>query len=157
MRSLLLAGAAGALLAACPATTSGQQRVLVNTDRSGLALQGYDPVAYFTAGMAMPGRPELTASYQGATYQFATPEHRDRFRGDPGRYAPQFGGYCGYGASRGYLAPVDPEAFVVMDGRLILQNSKRVLELWQREPEARLKLADANWPGLLEREGKPRP
>jgi hypothetical protein len=101
------------------------------------------------------GAEGITASYQGATYRFATAANRDLFQAEPARYAPQFGGYCGYGASRDYLASVDPEAFTIMDGRLILQNSKRVLEQWRKDPAGRLTAADKNWPGLVEREGKP--
>lgn len=152
MRNLLfLAVLAGAW--AGPAAAQG--RILVNTDRSGLALQGYDPVSYFTQAAPARGSATITATHQGATYRFVSAANRDLFVADPGRYAPQFGGYCGYGASRDYLAPVDPEAFTIMDGRLILQNSKRVLELWQKDPAGRLTLADRNWPGLVEREGKP--
>ncbi|MEZ4589128.1 MAG: YHS domain-containing (seleno)protein [Gemmatimonadales bacterium] len=154
MKSTLLAIA---LLLGMVAPSVAQDKVLVNVDKSGLALQGYDPVSYFSPTGPIRGRPELTASHQGATYRFATAEHRDRFLADPAKYAPQFGGYCGYGASRDYLAPVDPEAFTIMDGRLILQNSKRVLRLWLKDPTGRLASADRNWPGLIEREGKATP
>lgn len=154
MRTLLLIGA---LVAAAASAGTAQGRVLVNTDRDGLALSGYDPVSYFTPTGPVRGLPSITATHLGATYRFASTEHRERFAQDPSRYAPQFGGYCGYGVSRDYLVGVDPEAYTIMNGRLILQNSKRVLELWQREPESRLERADRNWPGLLEREGKPRP
>lgn len=151
MRNLILQGG---LLAALVSAGAAQERALVNTDKNGLALAGYDPVSYFSATGPVKGESGLTATHLGATYRFATTENRDRFLQDPTRFAPQFGGYCGYGVSRNYLVGVDPEAFTIMDGRLILQNSKRVLDLWKREPEARLALADRNWPDLLEREGK---
>jgi len=154
MKPILLAIA---LLLGMVAPAVAQDKVLVNVDKAGLALQGYDPVSYFSPTGPIRGRRELTASHQGATYRFATAEHRDRFLADPAKYAPQFGGYCGYGASRDYLAPVDPEAFTIMDGRLILQNSKRVLQLWLKDPTGRLASADRNWPGLIEREGKAAP
>ncbi|MGE3617030.1 MAG: YHS domain-containing (seleno)protein [Gemmatimonadales bacterium] len=158
MRTLILAALAAALGAALPGTASAQtpgQKVVVNA-KNGLAIEGYDPVSYFMAGPAR-GSEAFTASYLGATYRFTSAEHRDLFAASPAKYAPQFGGYCGYGASRGYLASVDPEAYTIMNGRLILQNSKSVLKLWQKEPDARLKLADENWPAIVDKEGKPLP
>ncbi len=131
-------------------------KVVVNAKNS-LAIEGFDPVSYFTDPAPAKGVEALSARHLGATYYFASAEHRDLFVKEPAKYAPQYGGYCGYGASRGYLAPVDPEAYTIMNGRLILQNSKKVLELWQKEPDARLKLADQNWPSIVEREGKPLP
>ncbi len=146
----------GGLLISGPAAEAQAPKVVVNA-KSGLALEGYDPVSYFTETAPVKGVEAFSAKHLGATYYFMSADHRDRFLNEPAKYAPQFGGYCGYGASRGYLAPVDPEAYTVMNGRLILQNSKKVLELWKKEPEARLKLADGNWPTIVEREGKPIP
>lgn len=157
LRSIGLAGAVAAAATTTALAQAGPAKVVLNKSSQGVALAGYDPVSYFSAGGPVKGSPEFTASHLGGTYQFATAENRDLFVRDPVKYAPQFGGYCGYGASRGYLAPVDPEAFTIMYGRLILQNSKKVLELWNKDPEGRLKLADGNWPGIVEREGKPLP
>ncbi|MEZ4455895.1 MAG: YHS domain-containing (seleno)protein [Gemmatimonadales bacterium] len=152
MRTLVIAALAAALGAALPGTASAQapgQKIVVNAE-NGLAIEGYDPVSYFMAGPAK-GSEAFTASYLGATYRFTSAEHRDLFAASPAKYAPQFGGYCGYGASRGYLASVDPEAYTTMNGRLILQNSKSVLKLWQSaEPDAPW-LADANWPAIVEK------
>lgn len=155
MRYYLLAIAALVAPAGSLSAQATGPKVVLNL-RNGLALAGYDPVSYFSGG-PVKGQAEITATHGGATYRFATAANRDRFVQDPDRFVPQFGGYCGYGASRGYLASVDPEAYTIMNGRLILQNSKRVLELWQKEPDARLKLADENWPKIVEKEGKPLP
>lgn len=157
MRTLLLAVTAAALFGtACTASAqSTGDKVVVNAKR-GLALEGYDPVSYF-GGTPVRGSESFTATHLGATYRFTSAANRDLFTADPVKYAPQFGGYCGYGASRGYLASVDPLAYTIMNGRLILQNSMKVLELWKKEPEARLKLADGNWPKIVEKEGKPLP
>jgi hypothetical protein len=155
----LLSAALAATVIASPGAATAQitgQKVVVNV-KDGLALEGYDPVSYFSPGGPAKGRPEITATHLGATYRFVSTANRDLFAGDPARYAPQFGGYCGYGASRGYLASVDPLAFTIMGGRLILQNSVKVLGLWQREPETRLRMADENWPGIVAKEGKPLP
>lgn len=156
MRTLLISilaaiGPAGAVVAQNP-----PPKVAVNTDK-GLALSGYDPVSYFMESVPIKGDPAITASYLGATYRFATKENRDSFTGEPAKYAPQFGGFCGYGVSAGHLVGVDPLAYTIMNGRLILQHTKGVLEQWKKDPEGRLKLADENWPKLVEKEGKPLP
>ncbi|PYJ91347.1 MAG: hypothetical protein DME62_15610 [Verrucomicrobia bacterium] len=80
---------------------------VVNIDKNGLALQGYDPVGYFTDVKPVKGSPEFTATYKGATYQYASAEHRDMFKTAPAKYEPQFGGFCGYAASINKLAPIE--------------------------------------------------
>lgn len=149
---LLAASSAGAPTLAA----QSEPRVLQNLDRNGLAIQGYDPVAYFTQGQAVKGNPAITATHDGATYRFASAEHLAAFKADPAKYAPSFGGYCAYGVSRGYAVSIDPEAFTIMNNRLLLQNSKSVLRRWQEDPETHLVKADSNWPGIVEKQGKPR-
>ena len=121
---------------------------IVNIDKNGFALQGYDPVAYFTDGKPVKGSPQFTASYKGATYQFASAEHKQLFEKSPAKYEPQFGGFCGYAASIDKLAPVEVEYFQVLHDRLILQHNKKAWELWHKDVEDNLKKADANWPTL---------
>lgn len=134
---------------------SPEVRRLVNVDREGLALQGYDPVAFHTLGKAVPGRSDLAARFDGATYRFASAEHRTLFEGDPGRYAPAFGGYCAYGVSQGGLFPVDISTAQILDGRLVLNKNPRVRALFDRAPGERMRQADGEWPGLIRRHGKP--
>ena len=126
----------------------------INVDRSGLALQGYDPVAYFKESKAVKGNKEISSTWQGATYRFASNENKADFDKEPAKYEPQFGGFCGYAVSEGHTAKIDPEAFTIIDGRLILQYSKSVLKMWNKEAAERLKKADANWPGIAEKNGK---
>jgi YHS domain-containing protein len=121
---------------------------VVNVDKSGLALQGYDPVAYFTDSKPVKGSPDFTATYKGATYQFASAEHRDMFNQAPAKYEPQFGGFCGFAVSMNKLAPIEPENFRVLHDRLILLHNKKSSDMWSKDPEGNLKKADANWPTL---------
>ena len=121
---------------------------VVNIDKNGLALQGYDPVAYFTDGKPVKGSPEFTATYKGATYQFASTEHKQLFEKSPAKYEPQFGGFCGYAASINKLAPIEVKYFQVLHDRLILQHNKKAWDLWHKDVEGNLKNADANWPTL---------
>ena len=147
MKKFLLFAALFAL-----AMTAGAQ-TLVNTDRSGLALQGYDPVSYFTDNAATEGSADITSTSGGATYRFASAEHKQMFDADPAKYTPQFGGYCAYAVSRGDTASIDPEAFQIVDGRLLLQYSKSILATFNKDTSANLSKADANWPKLLAERG----
>ncbi len=121
---------------------------VINIDKSGLALQGYDPVAYFTDGKPVKGLPEFTATYKGATYQFASAEHKQLFEKSPAKYEPQFGGFCGYAASINKLARIEVQYFQVLHDRLILQHNEKAWKLWHEDVEGNLKKADANWPTL---------
>src|SRR5207247_9343307 len=80
-----------------------QTKTLLNLDKTGVAIQGYDPVAFFTDNKSMKGKPEFVRRYKGATYQFASKEHQDLFDKDSAKYEPAFGGYCAYGLSNGIL------------------------------------------------------
>jgi YHS domain-containing protein len=121
----------------------------VNTNGSPLALGGYDVVAYFTEGKPVAGQAAHEAHWNGARWRFASAEHRERFLREPERFAPRYGGYCAYAVSRGYTAPVAPEAWRIVDGKLYLNYSKDVQTLWEREIPANIKKADTNWPGVL--------
>lgn len=130
------------------------EKTLLNLDRHGVAIHGYDPVAYFTDNKAVKGDAKFESSYKGAKYHFASDEHKKLFDATPEKYAPQFGGYCGWAVSNNDTADIDPEAFTIMDGRLILQYSKSILNKWNKDPQGRLAKADVNWPKLVESEGK---
>jgi YHS domain-containing protein len=140
------------LLVALPAFT--QSKTLLNLDKHGVAIQGYDPVAFFTDGKPVKGREEFPARYRGATYYFASKEHQDLFNKDPAKYEPSFGGYCAYGVSNDKLVEIDVDAFQIVDGRLLLQYSKGVREKFNKDQKGNLTKADANWPGLVDKKGK---
>jgi len=133
--------------------SSAPGKVLVNRDKNGLALQGYDPVAYFTDGKPLKGSPKITTKFEGATYYFATVDHRAQFTGDPAKYAPAFGGYCGYAASINRLSPIDPNFWQIVDGRLVLQHNQHAYDLFNKDLAANEKLAQGNWPSLVEKNG----
>jgi YHS domain-containing protein len=117
-----------------------------NIDSSGLALKGYDPVAYFTEKKPVQGKSEFTARHEGATYRFATAANRDAFVAAPEKYAPQYGGYCAYGMASGYKAPIEPDAWTVVDGKLYLNYNQSVRSRWSSDIPGYLRKADANWP-----------
>jgi len=144
---------ARAVEALAPAAPMAGKRLL-NLDADGLALRGYDPVAYFTESRAVKGDPRFRSTHGGATYRFATADHKARFDREPSKYEPAFGGFCGYGASVEKLFPGDPELFQVLDGRLVLQFNRTVWDLWVKDVAGHLAKADRNWPGLVEKNGK---
>lgn len=133
---------------------AAQTKTLLNLDKSGVAIQGYDPVAFFTDGKPMKGKPELTARHNGALYYFTSKEHRDLFNADPAKYEPAFGGYCAYGVSRNKLAEIDVDAFQIVNNRLLLQYSKGVRDDFNKDTTGNLAKAEGNWPALVEKMGK---
>ena len=133
---------------------AAQTRTLLNLDKTGLAIQGYDPVAFFTDGKPVKGKAEFPARHNGALFYFASKEHRDVFKADPAKYEPAFGGYCAYGVSRNKLVEIDVEAFQIVDGRLLLQYSKGVRDDFNKDTKGNLAKAKSNWPALVEKKGK---
>lgn len=117
-----------------------------NVDSSGLALKGYDPVAYFSEKKPVRGKPEFTATHEGTTYRFASATNRDAFAAAPAKYAPQYGGYCAYGMASGYKAPIEPDAWTVVDGKLYLNYNQSVRSRWAGDVPGYVRKADANWP-----------
>lgn len=126
-------------------------KYLVNTNKHGLALQGYDPVAYFEDEKAIKGKRKYTATHEEATYRFKSAAHRDLFIANPAKYAPAFGGYCAYGVAKNGLFKIDPNAWSIEGDRLLLQFSKSAKETFEKRKQANLERADANWPGLVEK------
>ncbi len=116
----------------------------------GLAIAGYDPVAYFTQSAAVEGNPEFSHEWSGATWRFATAEHLNAFQAAPERYAPQFGGYCAYAVANGYTAKTDPQAWHIEDGKLYLNFNGDVREQWHTQRSQFIAAGQANWPAVLE-------
>lgn len=132
-----------------PGTEAGE---LVNVaGASGVALDGFDPVAFFTEKKPMNGNPEIKATYKGATYYFASKEHKVMFTNDPEKYVPQFGGFCAYGVGEGALFPVDINTWQVRNGKLYLNLNPAVLQEFNRDADGWLAKAEKNWPDLVKK------
>ncbi len=123
----------------------------LNLDKQGVAIQGYDPVAYFTLNKPVKGNPKFQSRYQGAIYYFVSPEDKAVFDANSSKYEPSFGGFCAYGVSRNKLVEIDVEAFQIVDGRLLLQYSKSVQKDFNKDPQGNLAKADKNWPALSDK------
>ncbi|MBH8580033.1 YHS domain-containing (seleno)protein [Bisbaumannia pacifica] len=117
--------------------------------RDGLAIDGTDPVAYFTQGQPVQGSPDYQLEWRDATWQFASAEHRDRFRADPEAYAPQYGGWCAWAAARGEAAATTPEAWKIVDDRLYLNYSRWIQWRWEADIPGHIEAADEHWPDIF--------
>ena len=122
----------------------------INKNWRGLAIKGYDPVAYHKDGKPVEGSKKYELQWKGAKWRFASAEHRDLFSSDPEKYAPRYGGYCAWAVSQGYTAGVDPKnAWNIVDGRLYLNYNVEIKEKWEKDIPGHIQQADANWPGVL--------
>jgi YHS domain-containing protein len=119
-----------------------------NLDANGVAIKGYDPVAYFTQEKAVKGDASITSEYNGATYYFASNDHKATFDNNPAQYVPAYGGHCAFGASQGYLVDIEPDKFKVVDGKLYLNFNTRAQKLWLQDTPGHIKRANTNWPNL---------
>ncbi|MFO1127792.1 MAG: YHS domain-containing (seleno)protein [Rhodospirillales bacterium] len=99
-----------------------------------LALQGYDPVAYFADDKASRGSEQYQVSWDGARYQFVTPEHQEAFRREPEKFTPQFASWCTMGLGAGKRVTADPEAWLIMDGKLYLFSSTGARDKFLQNP-----------------------
>ena len=149
MKNVLLT----ALLAVVFVSTTSA-KTLLNVDKSGVGIKGYDPVAYFTDNQPIKGSAQFQSDSNGVTYHFASARSKAVFDANPGKYEPQFGGFCAWAVSQGYTAPIDPNAFQVVNGRLLLQYSLSVRKQFSQDTEGNLRKADANWPAIVEKKGK---
>ena len=146
-RQLLTAGAALSV-----AAVTGHPALAAEPNvfqAGGAAINGYDPVAYFTEGQPVEGATEHSLDWNGATWRFASAENRALFEADPSRYAPQYGGYCAWAVSRGYTASTDPDAWTIHDGKLYLNYNRRIQRRWERDIPGNVEKGDANWPAVL--------
>ncbi len=145
LATILVLGAIAPLRAALAADNSSPAAGLR------LALRGYDPVSYFQVGRPEKGSAEFSAPFDDAVYWFKNADHQAMFVADPDSYAPQYGGRCAIGVSRGRVLEPDPEAWTISDGKLYVFHSKSGVPLFQQQTAAIVEQATANWPGLYKR------
>ena len=104
-----------------------------SADSVPLAIRGYDPVAYFTLGIPARGLPGLEYEWDEQRYRFSRPEHRELFKADPVRYAPQFANRCAMALTRGEIHEPNPEYWLIIDGKLYLFGNRSGPELFKRD------------------------
>ncbi len=122
--------------------------MIVADPNSGLAIYGFDPVAYFTDGKARIGKDDLEVRRAGAAWRFANEGNQAAFAKDPDVYMPQFGGYDPVAVSEGIARPGHPELFTVHNQRLFLFYSAEAKQTFEAAPEDSARKAEANWPSV---------
>jgi hypothetical protein len=124
---------------------SNLKAIPIASDSSGVAIKGYDTVAYFTEERAIKGKREFEFSWQNAHWHFVSATHRDMFAANPERYAPKFGGFCAMGVTRAKLFVADPEAWTIVDGKLYMKFNKATRDRWRPNKAENIKKAEENW------------
>jgi len=120
---------------------------LQNLNEKGIALQGFDPVSYFT-GEPIKGSAEIISTYQGGIYRFQNQENKTKFDANPEQYAPQYGGFCAVAISEGKTFPIEPKTYTITDGKLYLfYNGKlgNTKPQWEADEQTRRENADSHW------------
>lgn len=148
---MVTAAPAGLLVTTAAHAGIPGSRAEVDLDAHGVALGGYDPVAYFDGGKPTRGISGISASYGGARYLFATAAHRKAFVENPEKYIPQFGGFCAVGTAFGEKVDVDPETGKVIDGKLYLNHNQRAQEVFDKDPSGTISKANTNWPTVKDK------
>lgn len=130
-------------------TATEHHKKQYNLDKDGLAIKGYDPVAYFNGNKAEEGKKDITLTTEGVIYRFATTQDRDLFKSDPEKYQPQYGGWCAYAmGATGEKVDIDPGTFKLLDGKLYLfynQFFNNTKKSWNKDEKNLKAKADINW------------
>ena len=116
---------------------------------SKVALEGYDPVSYFTEAAPRKGDARFTATFKGAEYRFASAANLARFQSNPEAFLPQYGGYCAWAVAGGYTAKGDPLAWKVVNGKLYLNYDQKIQQRWAKDIPGNIAKGDKNWPQVL--------
>ncbi len=149
-RRMVVAGAvSAATFIALGSKVYAAKPQIYSNSSSNIAINGYDPVAYFTQKMPVEGSSEHSTKWNGAIWHFSSKENKAAFLASPQKYAPQYGGYCAFAVSYGSTATTVPEAWSIVGGKLYLNNSLSVRKRWNKDPKKFIKRANANWPGVL--------
>jgi YHS domain-containing protein len=125
-----------------------QDASLIDGAANGLAIEGYDTVAYFTDHAAIQGSPRFKTNYAGTGWQFKNQAHLDLFLANPDAYIPQYGGHCALGAAHHSLVSGDPDRWRIVDDKLYLNNSIIAQKFWQSDIAGNIQESDRNWPSL---------
>jgi len=139
----------GMALCMCIVAIAQKSTVFIKNDA---AINGYDAVAYFTESKPVKGNKQLSYRWMNADWYFSSRQNLDLFKASPDKYAPQYGGYCAYGCSRGYKASTEPDAWTIINNKLYLNYNTDVKETWLKDKANFIQKADKNWPSVKAKE-----
>ena len=114
----------------------------------GNAINGYDPVAFFTMSKPVMGSDDYTFMYKDVKWKFSSKDNLEAFKANPEHFAPQYGGYCAYGTAEGHKAPTEVETWSVVNDKLYFNYNSKVKETWVKDQQAFIQKADKNWPEI---------
>ena len=120
----------------------------LNLNPDGIALKGMDPVSYFSGDGPMKGSASFTLNHDGAVYRFTSEKNRELFKAAPVQYLPAYGGWCSYGITQGKKLNIDPDAWVLVDGKLYLQLNLGTQKVWNGNQQRNIEIADRLWPEI---------
>ena len=149
-RHLILSLMAALLFLSAPTKLYAAQDPIYTGYFSTVAIDGYDPVAYFKQRKAVEGSSKITLEWMGAQWQFSSQENLNDFKNDPEAFAPQYGGYCSWAVAHGDTASTDPNSWQIIDDKLYLNYSPDIHRRWQRKTTEYINSGDKNWPAVLD-------
>ena len=114
--------------------------------KDGIAINGYDAVAFFTEQKPIKGDKQFSYSYNSVDWLFSNSANRELFKTSPEKYVPQYGGYCAFGTADGHKAPTQAETWTIVDDKLYFNYNLKVKDLWNKNMKANIEKADKNWP-----------
>jgi len=126
-----------------------EMAVPINKTKDGVAIEGHDPVAYFEEGKAMKGKAEFKSEWMGATWMFTTAVRKNLFDKSPTKYAPQYGGYCAFGMTKGTKMGVDAAVWRIFESKLYLCSSKDSMTMFEKDTKGNISKADENWQRVI--------
>ncbi len=132
-------------------TSLAQAQTPAYCNQNGVAIKGYDAVAYFKDSAAIAGNKQFSYTWQNTEWYFKNQANLDAFKAAPEKYAPQFGGYCAYGVSQDHKSPTDPTAFTILNNKLYLNYNPKVKTLWMKNTSGNIEKAETNWPALKDK------
>ena len=145
---ILVRRAAYLLLAVVLSASGALADGKINVDKNRIAIKGYDPVAYFTESKPVRGKPEYKTKWHDASWMFSSAENLDKFKGDPDKYSPRYGGFCALAVASGRKADIDPTAWSIVNGRLYLNYNRQSRESWREHTAENIDKADRKWPTM---------
>ena len=150
MKVRTLLAALAAVISALSLAGTALAKDPVYTGRfSNEAVNGYDPVAFFTEGRPVEGSDQFIYEFNGATWKFSSQANLDTFKDDPIAYAPQYGGYCAWAMAKGQFASGSPKHWTIVDNKLYLNYNASVQKKWEKDIPGFIEQADAEWPAAI--------
>ena len=151
LKAVIVATTVALAISALPSAALAAKPEIYSPAFSRVAVEGYDPVAYFTLGRPEKGSEAFTTTYKGAEFRFASAANLARFKANPGAYAPQFGGYCAWAVSQNYTAKGDAQYWRIVNGKLYLNYSADVQKKWEKNIPGFIAKGNSNWPNVIQK------